>query len=530
MPLSIRLPTTRLKPTSPLRKVLALSFVATLLGCSPLPTLQGRTDSQALDNTQETQLGRAAGPQQQAHPGQTGVLALPEGREAFATRMLLAEAAERSLDVQYYIWHPDLTGSLLMEALHQAAERGVRVRLLLDDNNTQGLDTTLAAMDRHANIEVRLFNPFMQRDWRWLGYLTDFGRLNRRMHNKSFTADNQATIMGGRNIGDEYFDAGQDVSFVDLDVLAVGAVVPKVSADFDLYWASASAYPVASLLPAPAPQALEELSRSAAQVRANPAADPYLAALKQSDFVQRLIAGDLELEWTQVELVSDDPGKALRKAMKKMQMPARLAEVLGRPDQELLLVSPYFVPTKSGTEALARLAESGVAVSVLTNSLAATDVPAVHTGYAKRRPALLKAGVQLYELKPDRIEVARSKRSDRGLMGSSGASLHAKTFALDRHRTFVGSFNLDPRSAALNTESGLVIESPRMATAIADVFENHLAERSYALRLDDKGTIEWQDRPSAAEPPQLHHSEPLTPMWKRAMVKLLSWLPIEWLL
>ncbi len=193
---------------TPRRRVLALSLLTALWGCSPLPTLHGRSESRALDNTQEARLGRAAAQQQQAHPGQTGALALPEGREAFATRMLLAEAAECSLDVQYYIWHPDLTGSLLMEALHQAADRGVRVRLLLDDNNTQGLDPMLAAVD------------------------------------------NQATILGGRNIGDEYFDVGQEVSFIDLDVLAVGKAVPQVSADFDRYWASASAYPVASLLPA----------------------------------------------------------------------------------------------------------------------------------------------------------------------------------------------------------------------------------------------------------------------------------------
>ena len=458
------------------------------------------------------------------------MLALAEGREVFATRMLLAEAAERSLDVQYYIWHNDLTGTLLLQALRQAADRGVRVRLLLDDNNTGGLDAALAAMDRHPNMEVRLFNPFLQRDWRWLGSLTDFGRLNRRMHNKSFTADNQATIVGGRNIGDEYFDAGQEVAFVDLDVLAVGAVVPQVSSDFDRYWASASAYPVTLLLPAPDPEALEDLTQRAAQVRNSPAADPYLNALAKSDFVRHLMAGELALEWTAVRLVSDDPAKALRKAEPRAQLPARLAEVLGKPERELLLVSPYFVPTASGTEALVSLREQGVAVSVLTNSLAATDVPAVHAGYAKRRPALLAAGVKLFELKPDRNDVARSKRADRGLAGSSGASLHAKTFALDRKRAFVGSFNLDPRSAALNTESGLVIDSPTLATSIADVFDNHLAERSYALRLNDAGSIEWQDRPTPDAPTQRLHTEPQTPLWKRAMVVLLSWLPIEWLL
>jgi putative cardiolipin synthase len=500
------------------------------VGCSPLPTLQGRSESRALDNTQETRLGRAAAQQQQAHAGETGVLALPKGREAFATRMLLAAAAERSLDVQYYIWHPDLTGSLLMEALHLAADRGVRVRLLLDDDNTQGLDPMLAAVDSHANIEVRLFNPFMQRDWRWLGYLSDFSRLNRRMHNKSFTADNQAAILGGRNIGDGYFDVNQEVSFIDLDVLAVGKVVPQVSADFDRYWASASAYPVASLLPATSPQALAELAQRVAQVRSSPAVEPYLSALARSDFVRRLVAGELALEWADVQLVSDDPAKGLGQIGPKSQFPIRLIEKLGKPVQELLLVSPYFVPTASGTQALTELSASGVAVSVLTNSLAATDVLAVHAGYAKRRHALRAGGVKLFEFKPERGEAVRSRPSDRGLAGSSGASLDAKTFAVDRRRIFVGSFNLDPRSAALNTESGLVIDSPTLAAGVADAFENRLASQSYMLRLNEAGQIEWQDRAFPTAPAQLHHTEPQTPPWKRAMVRLLSWLPIEWLL
>ncbi len=504
--------------------------LAVLCGCGALPPLDGRVESRAFADTAATRLGRATELAAQGHGGLTGVLALAEGREAFATRMLLAEAAERGLDVQYYIWHADLTGKFLLEALRQAADRGVRVRLLLDDNSTQGLDPILAALDSHPNIEVRLFNPFLQRDWRWLGYLTDFGRLNRRMHNKSFTVDNQVTVVGGRNIGDEYFDAGQEVSFVDLDVLAVGAVVPQVSADFDRYWASASAYPVASLLPAADPRALDRLAHAAAQLRSDPAARPYITALGRSAFVRRLIAGELALEWTGVRLVSDDPAKGLGTAKAHSLLPQRLAEVLGRPDQELLLVSPYFVPSASGTDALTDLSKRGVAVSVLTNSLAATDVPAVHAGYAKRRRALLEGGVKLFELKPDRGEAARSRRSDRGLAGSSGASLHAKTFAVDRRRAFVGSFNLDPRSAALNTESGLVIESPTLAANIADAFEHHLAGQSYALRLDGEGDIEWQEQISPSAPPRLHHTEPQASIWKRAMVKLLSWLPIEWLL
>lgn len=506
-------------------------LTALVCGCTALPPLDSRSSSSALQpaETANTRLGRATDPQDHAHPGQSGVLMLADGREAFASRILLAEAAERSLDVQVYIWHADLTGTLLMQAMRTAADRGVQVRLLLDDNTTAGLDESLAALDSHANIEVRLFNPFVQRDWRWLGYLTDFSRLNRRMHNKTMTADNRASIVGGRNIGDEYFGAGQDVAFVDLDVLATGAVVPQVSADFDRYWASASAYPVAELLAKVTPEALERLSMRAMEMAASPSATPYLAALESSTFIKQLVAGKLELEWTAVRLVSDDPAKGLGTAKAETLVPQHLQEVMGRPQRELLLVSPYFVPTDSGTLALTELRARGVEVSVLTNSLAATDVPAVHAGYAKRRAALLRGGVKLFELKPDSIPT-RSSAADRGLAGSSGASLHAKTFAIDGQRIFVGSFNLDPRSAALNTESGFVIDSPAMATRITAAFADQLPQRSYVLSLGSDGQIEWQDRSSPDESMQLLHHEPQTPLWKRALVKVLSWLPIEWLL
>ena len=508
----------------------SLTRIAARLRLRGLPLRAERSVSRAIGDTTDTPLGRATERLERLHPHRSGVLALADGHDAFATRMLLAEAAECSLDVQYYIWHTDLTGTLLMRALYRAAERGVRVRLLLDDNNTRGMDASLWALDSHPNVEVRLFNPFVQRDWRWLGYLTDFGRLNRRMHNKSFTADNQVTIVGGRNIGDDYFDAGQEISFVDMDVLAVGAVVPHVSADFERYWASASAYPIALLVKKPDRDALEQMAESETRIRQSPAAGPYLAAIDRSDHIRLLAAVELALEWTDVKLVSDDPAKVLGKARKRELVAQRLGEVLGAPNNALLLISPYFVPTASGAVALTGQAACGVAVSVLTNSLAATDVPIVHAGYAKRRRALLRGGVRLFELKPDGIAAHSSRTGLRRLTGSSSASLHAKTIAVDGERVFIGSFNLDPRSAALNTESGFVIESRRMASEIAAAFEKNLATQSYALRLDDDGRIEWQERATPDGPARVHRQEPQTPAWKRAFVWLVSWLPIEWLL
>ena len=269
--------------------VVCLGFLR-LRRCSTLPSRTNRTVSTTLLDTEETQLGRAIAPRVAAHPGLCGIHPLRDGRDAFAARVRLARVAERTLDVQYYIWRNDMTSTLLTDALRSAADRGVRVRLLLDDNNTSGLDPILAALDSHRNVEVRLFNPFVIRKPR-VGYVTDFFRANRRMHNKSFTADNQ-TIIGGRNVGDEYFGAAEEgLLFVDLDVLAIGPVVSDVSRDFDRYWASASSYPADRLLPGVNAAQLEQLKAAALSVEQDPASVAYINALRDSPFVRQLIEG-----------------------------------------------------------------------------------------------------------------------------------------------------------------------------------------------------------------------------------------------
>jgi putative cardiolipin synthase len=307
-----------------------------------------------------------------------------------------------------------MSGTLLFEALHDAAKRGVRVRLLLDDNNTSGLDRTLAALDAHPNIEVRLFNPFVIRTPRWIGYLTDFSRLNRRMHNKSFTADNQVTLIGGRNIGDEYFDATEGTVFVDLDVMAVGQVVKDVSNDFDRYWASRSSYPVDRLLAPADPARLAALAARASLIERDPAARAYTNAVRDSPCVHELAEGRLTLEWAATRMVSDDPAKGLGLATPEALLPHKLKAIIGEPATDVELVSAYFVPTAAGVEAFTALAERGVRIRVLTNSLEATDVALVHAGYAKRRKPLLEVGITLYEmqlLSPDTAPTRASARS-----------------------------------------------------------------------------------------------------------------------
>jgi putative cardiolipin synthase len=495
-----------------------------LSGCAGLPNNVERMPSNALENTAETRLGRALAPAATTNPGRTGVYPLVDARDAFAARMLLARAADRCLDVQYYIWRDDTTGALLNDALWEAAERGVRVRLLLDDQNTAGLDETIAALDSHPNIEVRLFNPFANRHLRVGDFVTDFARVNRRMHNKSFTADNQATIVGGRNVGDEYFGADSPVAFADLDVLAAGSVVREVSAGFDAYWNSESAWPASALIrasqggePASAPWAIRRDGAQAAH---------YTAAVRETPLLRQLLARELPLQWVPARVVQDDPSKVLHPPERdELHMLPRLEAALGKPGRELDLISPYFVPTQGGTAGLIALAARGVRVRVLTNSLAATDVTPVHAGYAKYREALLRGGARLYELKPLRHQDSAERQRSGG--GSSSASLHAKTFAVDRSRLYVGSFNLDPRSARLNTEMGVVIDSAPLSTSLADAFDGAIPHRAYELRLTDFG-IEWIERGDAGE--ARHASEPGAGLLRRLWIGLLSLLPIEWLL
>ena len=298
-----------------LRRLAALAVLLwSLGGCVSLPSLEGRTETAAIASVAGAPIPDALAAPLAAHPGLSGIYLLRDGEDAFAARMAMIDATARSLDIQYYIWHDDLTGQLMFDALRRAADRGVRVRLLLDDNNTQGLDPTLAALDAHPQVEVRLFNPFMQRSLRPLGYLVDFSRLNRRMHNKSITADGAATIVGGRNIGDEYFAAGGDLGFVDLDIVAVGPVVRAVAKSFDDYWRSDSSYPVERLLPPATAAAIADLARRGESLRAAPRAARYLDKVATTRVMRDLVAQELPFEWAASRLVVDDPAKGLGKA------------------------------------------------------------------------------------------------------------------------------------------------------------------------------------------------------------------------
>ncbi len=509
--------------------VLGLVGAAVVFGLRlafPLPDLSDRPAGTALAPSAATALGRVVLPAMAEHDGASGVVPLRDGREAFAARVHLVRNAEASLDVQYYIWQGDTTGTLLLDELRAAAERGVRVRLLLDDNGITGLDRELAALDALPTMKVRLFNPFTLRDPKLLAYAFDFPRLNRRMHNKSLTADGVASVIGGRNIGDIYFAFGT-AHYIDMDVLAVGSAAAEVSADFDRYWASGSAYPAGMILPA-APEGLDLLRDAAAAAGADPAAEPYLGAIADSPMIAELQSGMLELEWVPVTLISDDPAKGLGTAVEEDLLVSRLIEILARPERGVDLVSAYFAPGTRGAGLLTTLAERGVRGRVLTNALEATDVPLVHGGYAEARPILLAAGVELYELRADPAAPAEGRRRLE-LPGSTSTSLHSKTFAFDGGSVFIGSFNFDPRSARLNTEMGFLIESPAIAREVAEELDAVPEGGAYVVRLGAEGDLEWLLKAADGQT-VVYDVEPNTSFAMRALVGLVGILPIGWML
>jgi putative cardiolipin synthase len=498
-------------------------FVASgaLLADRLMPRASGAPSHALALRDEQTVLDRELAPLLAANPGKTGVLVVPDGLDAFAMRTLATRKAGRSLDLMYYMWHDDLTGRLLAREVYAAAERGVRVRILLDDINAEGLDPQLLAMDAHRNVELRLYNAFRNRvgPTRLLETLHRASSINHRMHNKAWIADGRVAVVGGRNIGMEYFNADPEVNFRDLDLLLFGPAVAQASAVFDAYWNSAAAVPIAALHP-PGARELADLLVGADADATDPAAAPYLARVAASRGVLDYEHGALVPHWTSGLAIIADPPLKLRGDDPKHWLVHKLAAAILATRHEALLISPYFVPGQAGTEALAGLVARNVRVGVITNSLAANDVPAVHGGYATYREPLLRRGVVLHEVKAQAGVVPASK------FGSSGASLHTKAFVLDGQRGFVGSFNLDPRSADLNTEMGVLFDDPGIA---ADVRREYVRlagpALSYRVVLDRAGELRWND--NSASPPRVLDHEPDTDAGQRLQARFFQALPIE---
>lgn len=464
-----------------------------LAGCATRAPDYPRTPSHALTDPSASTLLAQAREASAAHAGQSGMLLLADGAEAFAARAMMAMRAERTLDVQSYIVHDGLTTRVLMHLVLAAAERGVRVRILLDDTASRGNDFGVATLSAHPNIEVRLFNPMYSGRRNVVGssvaMLTQLNRLHRRMHNKLWVADNAIAVTGGRNLGDEYFGAASKVNFADIDLLAMGPVASELSASFDAYWNSPNAIPVEAFLVRRPDEA--HLRRLRTRIQAYVASD----AVQSSEFLVRLrerqgggflVLDDTSLAWGAARAVWDDPAKVNASGVPPDEhlLATGLEPLFAEARRTVTLVSAYFVPGERGVRMLGDLSRRGVSVRVLTNSLQATDVPFVYGAYVDSREPLLAAGVGLFELKPFSHE--RTLRSRYGIWGASGASLHTKAMVFDRRVAFVGSFNLDPRSRLWNTEVGVIATSEQLAAQLEDVLgEGFDLSSSYRLALEN---------------------------------------------
>lgn len=501
-------------------------------GCQTLDLEYPREASVAMTDTAPTAVHRLFPAAAGAPAGESGFRLLADGVDAFVARVDLARAAEHSLDLQYYMINADDTGQLLVGELLAAADRGVRVRILLDDIYAAPTDQAIAILDSHPHIEVRLFNPWTRRRGllaRIVDTVLNASRLNHRMHNKLFAADGYAAIVGGRNIGDEYFDLKTQMNFRDLDVLAVGPAAAETTASFDLYWNSKWAVPAAGLLDfTPSAADLERVRAVLAAHRTRLADSPYLQALVSSPMAAQFDAQDIDLEFGTARVLADDPSKVDAPTGDRS---AFLIEALRSHAEEaehkLLISSPYFVPGKRGVAILTALAAEGVRVSILTNSLAANDVSIVHSGYARYRAALLRGGVQLHELRETNGLTPR--RRDRRRFGSEFVSLHAKYLVIDQHTLFVGSINLDPRSIVLNTEIGLLIESPRLTAQVTKLFRLATGKTlSYEVTLRDgpngaSDALVWTGEDLGGDVRVEH--EPNTTWWKRFTVWCAGFVP-----
>ncbi len=482
-----------------MRRFITIGLLAFLLAyfgaCAELDPRPPLPEEAALAIADDTSLDRATAPVEARYPDQSAFRLVVEGTEAFAVRVQTARMAQRSLDVQSYIWHADLTGMYFANELLLAADRGVKVRVLLDDVDARKNNDAIAALAAHPNIEIRTFNPFATRNGTLslIGEgLRSFSRINRRMHNKSWIADNRIAIAGGRNVGDEYYSASAAVNFVDLDFAMIGPIVREASASFDEYWNSSAAYPMEVLdRDKVSPDALARLRPKLAAQAAKAQQSPYAQSLRENDSIRRMIDGEWPMHWARkYQFVSDDPNKVTMKDRdaQRAQVAAALVPVAQAAQSSLSIISPYFVPGDRGTEVLTNAASSGRTVRVLTNSLVANDVAAVHGGYSRHRIPLLEAGVQLWELKP-----LTDVRSESSFFGSSGASLHTKALAVDGRTLFVGSYNLDPRSAWLNCEQGVLVENDELALQLEQIFQKE-THGSHAWHVSlQEGKLSWSD-------------------------------------
>jgi putative cardiolipin synthase len=520
--------------SGPLRKSCVLVAMLALAACtrSDLRPDYVREPSVTIPAHADSPLVETANRLTSNHGEDSGLLLLSDSMDALLARIVLADRAKYSIDLQYYLFHSDATGKLLVQHLIAAADRGVRVRVLIDDLHMAGKDNVLRALDGHPGLEIRLFNPFHERTGSMWGmgkqFAGDFSRLNRRMHNKSFIVDSAVAIVGGRNIGDEYFDAAGNVNFRDLDVLVIGPVMSEITREFDTYWNSAPSVPLAafrkdSTTPTEMSAIREALAKNAREIRETEYASSAIERV--GDFVRQ--DNTDKWSWGSATFIADDPDKVNPDIdPKELHLTPRLREWLDGAQHHIALVSPYFVPGEKGVAYLQQRRSAGVEVSVLTNSLSSTDADNVYAAYASYRPALLASGVLIYELKPNAARI----REAPGGIGLSASSLHSKVMIVDDDRSFIGSMNLDPRSAHLNTEDGVLVTSPALAKRLNDLFKLATTPAvTYRVLLKPDGkNVYWETIDDGKT--TIYDDAPNTSAWRRTKASMTRLFPIEGLL
>lgn len=524
-----------------LRCLLAVLIVAAVSGCASLPPGSGfaKTTSTAYAYPEQTRLGRQFDNVARQHDGNSGFRIIPVGADGFLTRMQMINAAERTLDLQYFIFRGDDTGRLLTGAVLHAADRGVRVRVLIDDGETVAGDDQITALEAHPSIEIRIFNPFAYRGditlFRATEYLFSHSRLDYRMHNKLLVVDNSVALIGGRNIGDQYFQIDPDAQFADDDVFAAGPIAQQLSTTFDEFWNNALSIPAEALAGGKSSRRelnehREELKEEHQQSKADGV--DYVKRVATGEPFNGIVSGRLPLVWAHAQLISDSPDK---KKVENGTMVGRLmhravADAAIAVQSELLMVTPYLIPGKEGMRMFKDLRQRNVRVRILTSSLESSTVLLAQSGYMHYRVPLLEDGVELYEIR-SLLGNSRGSGQTAAISHYGNYSLHAKLFVFDRQRLFIGSMNFDQRSMHLNTEIGLIIDSPELAQQVAARFDAMVQPaNSYllALRPNDAGgspSLAWrtQEDGKAVE----YYTEPARSDWQRFKVNILSLLPLD---
>ena len=499
--------------------IASLIIVVAVAGCASVPLDYPKTASSALTDTRYTSLGKASVEWRAAAPKRNGFYPLSKGLDAFGARLALMDRAERSIDAQYFMMKPDSAGLVFSGELIEAADRGVRVRFLLDDIFTTVDDRALILLDQHPNIELRIFNPVSRKGLYYLNYLGHFRIANRRMHNKSFTVDNQIAIVGGRNIAEEYFQLQTKEEFIDFDMFSAGPIVRDISASFDTYWNHKLAIPMEAFYGEHDGDELDETRSAIKQAMQESGESTYAKAIN-TELMRDFYNGSLEPYFADAKVIIDDPQKLLEKVSQDQKIVATaIAKALSKAKKEIIILTPYFVPGKNGVELIKSITAKGVRIVLVTNSLATNNHTSVHSAYSSYRKRILKAGVELWEARAN----AAALTLEDGTTEFEQLTLHTKGILIDRRYTFVGSLNLDPRSIDINTEMGVMIDSKALAGVLTEIAMQGIPKMAYKLELDDKNKITWHATIDGQQ--VVETKEPLTSGWRRFQAWVLKIAP-----